>query len=57
MNITLDLIASFTAEVIPLICVIVPIPRRPAHIPKMANKTASHFQLKPVLSLRPFSIV
>ena len=53
LNATSDLIAILTAEVIPLICVIVPIPRRPAATPKIANKTASHFHFEPI----PFSIV
>ena len=45
--------AMLTADVIPLIWVIVPIPRRPAKTPKTAKRTASHFQFFPI----PFSIV
>lgn len=37
----------FTALVIPLICVNVPIPRRPTPTPKNANNLASHFHFFP----------
>ena len=42
----------FTALVIPLICVNVPIPNRPTHIPITANTFASHFHFLPI----PFSM-
>lgn len=42
----------FTALVIPLICVIVHIPSRPARTPKTANNFASHFHFAPI----PFSM-
>ena len=41
-----------TAEVMPCICVIVPMPIAPAMTPKAAKSTASHFHLEP----RPFSM-
>ena len=36
-----------TADVMPLICVIVPMPMMPAVAPKNANITASHFHFRP----------
>ena len=42
----------FTALVIPLICVKVPIPNKPTPTPKKANNFPSHFHFGPI----PFSI-
>ena len=44
------------ALVMPLTCVMVPMPRRPAAMPKMANITASHFMFQPKRSLIPVSM-
>ena len=38
----------FTAEAIPFTCENVPIPKRPTHTPKKANRHASHFHFFPI---------
>ena len=46
-----------TADVMPWICVIVPMPMMPASVPNTAKSTASHFQLfRPKRPLRPRSM-
>ena len=42
------------AEAIPLICVMVPIPKAPAMQPNSANSLPSHLAFQPYLSLIPF---